>query len=280
LAKIAATSEAEERRLCARLLARGDGWSVSEVVCTLGPQDRPFEEHHSSVSIAIVAAGSFQYHSHVGRELMTPGSLMLGSAGQNFQCGHDHGTGDRCISFQYSREFFDRLQAAPVFQAQRVPPTRALSPIIARACGGLSGTEEAQWEEMSLELAAQTVQLDLGLATEPATAAPGSTARVARVVRRIECDPGGSCDVVALAHEARLSPYHFLRTFQSVTGVTPHQYLLRLRLQRAAMKLRNEPAKIVDIALECGFGDLSNFNRNFRTEFGVSPRVWRRTTRS
>jgi AraC family transcriptional regulator len=58
--------------------------------------------------------------------------------------------------------------------------------------------------------------------------------------------------------------------------VTPHQYLLRLRLQRAAFRLRIEPAKVVDIALESGFGDVSNFNRSFRAEFGVTPRIWRK----
>jgi AraC-like DNA-binding protein len=48
-----------------------------------------------------------------------------------------------------------------------------------------------------------------------------------------------------------------------------------MRLRRAAVRLRNEPAKIVDIALDCGFGDVSNFNRAFRAEFGVSPRAYR-----
>jgi AraC family transcriptional regulator len=244
-------------------------------VCTLGPQDRPFEERHSSFSIALVTAGSFQYHSHLGRELMTPGSLMLGSAGQSFQCGHDHGTGDRCIAFQYSREFFDRLEAASSFQSQRVPPTRALAPIMARAAGAIAEPDSVAWEELSIELAAQTMELDRGLLSAPSGAGPAATSRVARVLRRIDNDLAAPCDVSELAREARLSPYHFLRTFQAVTGVTPHQYLLRLRLQRAAVRLRNEPDKIVDIALECGFGDVSNFNRTFRTEFGVSPRTWR-----
>jgi AraC family transcriptional regulator len=276
LAKIAVTPDRGATPPEARALGHGDGWSVSEVVCTLGPHDRPFEERHSSVSIAIVAAGTFQYRSHAGRDLMTPGSLMLGSAGHCFECGHEHGTGDRCISFSYSPEFFDRLEADPAFHALRVPPIRTLSPLIARASAALAGSADTSWEELGIELAVRTAQLDRGLSQEPAGAGPGATARVTRVVRMIECDPDSPCDLSALAREARLSPYHFLRTFQSVTGVTPHQYLLRLRLQRAAVRLRTEPAKVVDIALECGFGDVSNFNRTFRAEFGMSPRAWRR----
>jgi AraC family transcriptional regulator len=75
--------------------ARGEGWSVSEVICSAGPRDRrPFEERHSHVCIALVTAGSFQYRSSAGRELLTPGSLLLGNAGQSFECGHEYGVGD------------------------------------------------------------------------------------------------------------------------------------------------------------------------------------------
>jgi AraC-like DNA-binding protein len=91
----------------------------------------------------------------------------------------------------------------------------------------------------------------------------------------IDNEPGADTSLVRLAGEASLSTYHFLRTFQRVTGVTPHQYVLRMRLRRAAVRLATEPAKVIDIALESGFADLSNFNRTFRTEFGVTPRAYR-----
>ena len=78
-----------------------------------------------------------------------------------------------------------------------------------------------------------------------------------------------------LARMANLSPYHFLRIFECLTGVTPHQFILRARLRAAATRLVEEPHKILDIALDCGFGDVSNFNRAFRTEFGMSPRRYR-----
>jgi AraC-like DNA-binding protein len=82
-----------------------------------------------------------------------------------------------------------------------------------------------------------------------------------------------------MAREAGLSPYHFLRTFEHVTGVTPHQYVLRARLREAAIRLASGRDKVLDIALDSGFGDVSNFNRAFRTEFGVSPRRYRQPSR-
>ena len=81
----------------------------------------------------------------------------------------------------------------------------------------------------------------------------------------------------AMARSAGVSPYHFLRTFERLTGVTPHQYVLRARLREAALRVVAEPDRILDIALDCGFGDVSNFNRAFKTEFGVAPRTFRRT---
>jgi AraC-like DNA-binding protein len=49
-----------------------------------------------------------------------------------------------------------------------------------------------------------------------------------------------------------------------------------MRLRRAAMRLVQEESSVLEIAFECGFGDLSNFNRSFRAEFGMSPRAFRR----
>lgn len=121
-----------------------------------------------------------------------------------------------------------------------------------------------------MELAHETVS------RRPA-AEPSSLARVTRVVRIMESDPSDEHTLTSLARMARLSPYHFLRTFENLTGTAPHQYLLRIRLRRAALRLRTERSKILDIALDCGFGDISNFNRTFRAEFGVSPRLYRRT---
>jgi AraC-like DNA-binding protein len=67
-----------------------------------------------------------------------------------------------------------------------------------------------------------------------------------------------------------------LRTFQHVVGLTPHQYVMRMRLQRAAVRLVEEAASVLEIAFDSGFGDVSNFNRSFRVEFGMSPRTFRR----
>jgi AraC family transcriptional regulator len=265
-----------------RAIARGQGWSVEDVICTSGPKDRTFEERHSYVAIAMVAAGSFQYRSETGHELMTPGSLLLGNAGQCFECSHEHGIGDRCLAFHYSPEYFERLavdagvRGKPAFGKLRVPPLRSISPLIARALAGLAGNTDPSWEELSIQIAARTLRLVRGLPPTPNGTLPNGVARVTRVIRLIDRDPDARHTLADLAGEAGLSPYYFLRTFEHLTGLTPHQYVRRTRLREAALRLMLEPARVIDIAFDCGFGDVSNFNRAFRAEFGLSPRAYRR----
>ena len=59
-------------------------------------------------------------------------------------------------------------------------------------------------------------------------------------------------------------------------GVTPHQYLVRSRLRRAARLLSERERSVTDIAIDVGFGDLSNFVRTFHRAAGVSPTEFRR----
>jgi AraC family transcriptional regulator len=291
LAEIAAVLERAVKRraaegtpggAAARVLAQGIGWSVADVVCTAGPKDRPFEEQHRNVCVAVVAAGSFQYRSHAGRVLLVPGSLLLGNAGQAYECGHEHAKGDRCISFSYAPEYFERVTAdagagTAMFRVAALPAVRATSPAVARACAGLASSDakDLAWEELGVRLAVDSLQLanDTHGIRE---ALPSAEARVTRAVRMIDEYPEMRHSLARLAQKARLSPYHFLRTFEAVAGLTPHQYVMRMRLRRAAVRLVQEESSVLNIAFDCGFGDVSNFNRSFRAEFGMSPRAFRR----
>jgi AraC-like DNA-binding protein len=72
-----------------------------------------------------------------------------------------------------------------------------------------------------------------------------------------------------------MSRYHFLRQFAAVFGITPHQYLIRSRLRRAARLLVEDDRPITDIALDAGFADLSNFTRTFAQAAGMPPSRFR-----
>lgn len=266
-----------------QVVAGGEGWTVADVICTSGPDDRPFEEQHSQFAIAVVVAGSFQCRSPLGAALMTPGSLMLGNSGQCFECGHAHGEGDRCVSFWYAADHFERLSAdagvrrgAARFSVPRLPPIRALSPMVTRAVLGVSAPDEMPWDELSVMVAGTALRVSAGLSSSDRRSSPlNADARVVHALRTVDRYPASTWTLNRLANVSGLSLYHFLRTFDRITGVTPHQYVLRARLRHAAVRLVRESGSILDLALDCGFGDISNFTRAFRNEFGASPRRYR-----
>jgi AraC family transcriptional regulator len=264
------TAEGEE-------LAAGEGWRVVDVVCTSGPRDRPFEERYSWASISLVVCGTFLYRTDHGSALMSPGAILLGSAGHWYECSHEHGEGDRCISFQFAPELLERIASdAGVsrweFECGRIPPLRSLTPLAARAQAALARRDS--FEELGLEVASAVFRLSGHLRPRPDTSAR-ERARVAPVLRRLAASSAEHHALGQLAESAGLSRYHFLRTFKRVAGVTPHQYLLRARLREAAAKLAASAAPVTEVALDAGFDELSNFIRAFRAEFGVAPRHYR-----
>jgi AraC family transcriptional regulator len=262
-------------KIATTILKSGNGWSAGDVVCTSGPRDKPFSEQHNAISIAVVLEGSFQYRSALGSEVMSPGSLLLGNFGQNFECGHEHGTGDRCLAFYYTPDFFERARFGPVFPVHRIPPIRPLAPWIVEARLGTQMPGNVIFEDLAYELAGGVLRL-LGTSEEVRrmpTAA--DERRVSTTLRFIEANLDQPLPLELLASNARMSEFHFLRVFKQVAGITPHQYILHARLRRAGLQLKTSCDDVLKIALDAGFRDLSNFNQAFRSEFGVSPTRFR-----
>lgn len=74
-----------------------------------------------------------------------------------------------------------------------------------------------------------------------------------------------------LATVSLFSPWHSHRLFQEYTGLTPASYIRRLRLAKAALRLKNENVHIIDVAFDLGFGSVDGFTRAFFREFGMCP---------
>jgi AraC-like DNA-binding protein len=271
--------------LTSRTLASGPGWSVSDVICTAGPHDRAYEEQHATVSIAAVTSGTFQYRTASGRAVLAPGGILLGNAGACFECGHEHGTGDRCLAFQLKPALLETiLPEIPgarrmAFAVPRLPPLPELLPLLAAAEAARDAGAAAELEEIALRLAGAVAATLVGSSWRAPAPSRRDERRISDALRRIEAQAEQPLALADLACAAGMSPYHFLRTFRRVVGMTPHQYLLRTRLHRAAVRLRASDAPISAIAFDAGFGDLSTFNRRFRRLMGCSPGVYRADSR-
>jgi AraC-like DNA-binding protein len=264
-----------------RLLASGPGWSVTDFVCGAGPHDAPFQEQHETACIAAVTEGSFQYRSTHGAAVLAPGALLLGNPGYCFECGHEHGTGDRCLAFNFTPDCLEAVAAAvpgarwTAFLVPRVPPLPLLAPLLADAEAARDEGATEELEELSLGLAGTVMSMFAGTGRRAPSPSPRDQRRLTSALRRIEAEASEPLALADLAREASMSRYHFLRSFRHMVGLTPHQYVLRTRLHRAAVRLRRTTESISAIAFDVGFNDLSTFNRRFRRVMGVSPRAYR-----
>lgn len=82
-------------------------------------------------------------------------------------------------------------------------------------------------------------------------------------------------DVPTLARAAHLSPAHFSREFRRAFGVTPYQYLLTRRLERAATLLRNTDRSVAEICFLVGLSSVGSFTTSFRHAHGMTPTAYR-----
>lgn len=270
--------------LTSNLLARGPGWWVEDVVCSAGPEDRPFEERHGAWCIAAVSAGTFRYRTPRGAALMVPGALLLGEPGVGFECSHVHHRGDRCLSFHFDPGHMETLVASiPGLRRiasppPQVPPGHALLPLLASAEAARDDGDTRQLEECGALLALCLNEASVTRGGQPRLSAADER-RAAAAARLIAATTDATPTLADLSAHCATSPYHLLRVFARVVGMTPRQYALRQRLARVARALAREDGDIVTLALAHGAGDVSTFMRQFRRAFGMTPASWRARTR-
>jgi AraC family transcriptional regulator len=77
-----------------------------------------------------------------------------------------------------------------------------------------------------------------------------------------------------MAAAAGYSPFQFARMFKATTGLAPHQYVLRLRVERACRLVRGGAASLAEVALAAGFYDQAHLTNVFRKTLGVTPAAW------
>jgi AraC family transcriptional regulator len=97
-----------------------------------------------------------------------------------------------------------------------------------------------------------------------------------RVTETVDANPGANHTISMLARECSLSSTHFARAFKETTGLAPHQWLTRKRIDHARRLLAQTSMELSEVALICGFADQSHFSRVFSRQEKRSPGKWRR----
>ena len=266
--------------MAATTLLERDAMAVIDYRCEAAPGERPFTESHRTFTLSYVRKGSFGCRS-AGRAFeLVAGSLLVGHPGDEYMCTHDHVCGDECLSFQFTPALADTLsERSEAWRIGAAPPLSELMVLGELAQAAAQGSSDVGLDEIGLLLAARFLELVSGEAQRAPMAQPRDRRRAVEAALWIDAQAHEPIDLESAASEAGLSPFHFLRLFTRILGVTPHQYLVRARLRRAARLLAEEERPITDVAYDVGFGDLSNFVRTFRRAARVSPREFRRLAR-
>jgi AraC family transcriptional regulator len=100
--------------------------------------------------------------------------------------------------------------------------------------------------------------------------------RLRRVVELVHSKMDSELSLEEMAKSAGLSTAHFARMFHKSTGETPHQFVLRHRIERAKEMLRSADARVIDVTLACGFKTQARFTRVFRSTCGITPAEFKR----
>jgi len=254
--------------------------SVSDFRCTAAPGDTPFVERYASDSISYVRTGSFGCHCRGRFFELVAGSVLVGYPGDEFICTHDHVCGDECLSFFLTPELVDAIGDRPeAWRVGAAPPLPELMVLGELAQAAADGRSDLGLDEIGQIFAHRFVEVISGRTHQPAPAKTRDRRRAVETALWIDAHSHRQIDLDAAAAQAEISPFHFLRLFSGVLGVTPHQYLVRSRLRHAARLLADEERPVTDIAYDVGFGDLSNFVRTFHRAAGVSPRKFRAASR-
>ena len=254
--------------------------SVSDFRCTAGPGAKPFAEQYACHSISYVRKGSFGCHSRGRFHELVAGSILVGHPGDEYTCTHDHVCGDECLSFFLDPELVEAIgDRAEVWRIGSVPPLPELMVLGELAQAAADGNSDIGLDEVGQLLAGRFVDVVAGRAAKPMKAAMRDRRRAVETALWIDAHSHRPIDLDDAAAQAGISPFHFLRLFSDVLGVTPHQYLVRSRLRHAARRLADDDSPITDIAYDVGFGDLSNFVRTFHRAAGASPLRFRQASR-
>jgi AraC family transcriptional regulator len=256
-----------------RVLVDGEV-SVAEICCDAGPSDPAVVEEHRVWSVSYVQRGSFGCRcGGVDRE-MVPGSVLIGRPGEGFECSHHyHGHGDTCLAVLLTPAVVDELTQGRGWDATTLAPLAELMVRGAVMQSAVTGATDIGLDEAALSLVSCFVEVcgRAGRRAMPRRTAQ-SRRRVVQSALWIEAHLDQPLSLDRMAAEAAMTPYHYLRQFAAVVGVTPHQYLVRCRVRHAARLLASQPERpVTDIALASGFEDLSNFVRTFRRASGASP---------
>ena len=234
----------------------GDSIQVTDYRCGARPGDEPFVEVHGGFALAYVRKGSFGYRTRGRSFELVAGSMLVGHPGDEYLCTHEHAVGDECLSFDLPGALLEEIGGEEkLWTLGATPPLPELMVLGELAQSAADGATDVALDEVGMLLAARFVELAGGRSRRPSGASPRDRRRAVEAALWMDEQSHEPIDLESAARQHGVGAFHFLRSFTSVIGVTPHQYLVRCRLRHAARLLADSDAPITAVAYDVGFGD-------------------------
>ena len=104
--------------------------------------------------------------------------------------------------------------------------------------------------------------------------------RLCRARERLQQSDDPTPSIEAVARDVGISPFHFIRQFEAVFGVTPHQFRIQTRLDQAKHLLAMGNHSVTDVCMDVGFSSLGSFSALFTRRIGEAPSAYRRRVRA
>ena len=236
-------------------------------------------------SVKWAPAGRVAYRCEGDDHLVRPDGLMLLNAGQPYEMAFRGPSETFCLFFSE-----DLVRQAWRGEAAEFP-NLIFRPSFGRDLAQVRDdlTDGETWPDdlearllLILDAAVATARTHRGEARRTGAAKASTRARLlARLdVARALIADGEAGNLDQVAHAAGLSKFHLVRLFKAAFGETPMKYAERLRLDRAAERLRTSGVLVDEIAYGAGYDSPSAFGRAFRRRFGATPTAFRRAHRN
>ena len=234
------------------------------------------EEVCQDYAIHFVEKGSFQLTVEKTRWLLFAGAVFLSRPGAVYRYDHEDGPpSDVCLSVIFSRQFVDEPSRAEHLLPTNVPavlaPTNRLAFLRLRLMDLTSLEDALALESWACELIAAVRVRELNKSRlYSARQLSWYAERVEAVRELLEKRYTDSHSLLSLARSVGMSPFQFARVFRNLTGLPPHQYLLKVRLEQA-FTLLSDGSPVTETCYQTGFSNLSHFTRSFHRKFGCPP---------
>jgi AraC family transcriptional regulator len=236
----------------------------------------PEEEVCQDYAIHFVEKGSFQLTVEKTGWLLTAGAVFISRPGAVYR--YDHGDAppsDVCLSVIFSRQFASEIsrdeRLLPPDAPVALAPTNRLAFLRLRLMDLTSLEDALALESWACEMIAAVRVQELNKGRLYSARQLGWYAERVEAVRELlQQRYADSHSLRSLARSVGMSPFQFARVFRNLTGMPPHQYLLKVRLERAFISL-GDGDPVTEVCYQTGFSNLSHFTRSFRRRFGCPP---------